>query len=46
MKPPLKLALIAAAALAILLIACYIWNRDPLFESHSELIVRPEPPSK
>ena len=48
MKPPLNVALIALAALAILLTVGYIWRRNtsPDFESHSELIGGPHPTSK
>ena len=48
MKPPLKAALVALAALAILLTVCYIWlrNTSPDYEWHSEMIVGPHPTSK
>ncbi len=47
MKPPLKVALIALAALVILWTVCYIWNRNTSdYEYHLEMIVRPDPPSK
>jgi hypothetical protein len=47
-KPPLKVALIALAALAILWTACYIWRRNTSadYESHSEMIIGPDLPSK
>ena len=48
MKPPLNVALIALAALAILLTVGYIWlrNTSPDYESHSEMMVGPHPTSK
>jgi len=47
-EPPLKVALMALAALAILWTVCYIWRRNTSvdYEWHSEMIVRPDPPSK
>jgi hypothetical protein len=41
MKPPLKVVLIALAALAILWTVGYIWDRSTShYESHSQMILR------